>query len=434
MKANRKFVIVSALCWLSVVPCLEAQPARPYTVSETRKQRPDGVWEVTTTVCNNTTANATVAWWSWPAKRGDTAPATRKIGTRKWYPGDTTPDPNDPTMPAGTAPGAPLNAGACVTNTETMSTEPFSSYVRINTKQPDGTWVQRILAAHDTHMAVAAALLDTNPRSEYLALPVSIPYPVDLAAMTGNQPAQFFIKSVSFPVGWAAEYVAPAFGEKVTLLPDQKEFTGIIVAKMATDLAEGEQAVVEVTWGAEAETVAGYSRTIRNLVVKDNTPPAVTLRAEKRPEGTVVTIGVRDPGGIHHPPRLSVSRTGSDSDATAEVYAAPLARVLQQDPQQEIGTTEAEFEVTVRSCAGDEMMSLQATAMDQFENWSGSLPQVFVGGGVRDIAFVGDKVKISFSGTLLEADEPAGPYVPVAGATSPYSVAPNGTKKFFRAR
>jgi hypothetical protein len=147
--------------------------------------------------------------------------------------------------------------------------------------------------------------------------------------LTGNQPASFFIKSVTLPNGWTSAYLAPGLEERFSLLPDQKDFTGILVAKMATDLAEGERAVVEVTWGAEAPAVHGYEQTIRDLVVKDTTPPIVALRTQTVPQGTVATIGVRDVGGIHHPPRLIVSRKGgSDTTATTEVFIVPLRSSL----------------------------------------------------------------------------------------------------------
>ena len=157
------------------------------------------------------------------------------------------------------------------------------------------------------------------------------------------------------------------------LKSNQREFSGTFVARMSNELAEGEQAVLGVTWGAESEEITekitNYETIIRYLLVKDNSPPSIALRAEPTPEGTLVTIGVKDPGGIHHLPHLAASIVVGPS-ITTQVFVVPLARVLQEDPQQEIGATSAEFEIMVRSPGAGEILNLEASATDQFGNAS----------------------------------------------------------------
>jgi hypothetical protein len=47
---------------------------------------------------------------------------------------------------------------------------------------------------------------------------------------------------------------------------------------------------------------------------------------------------------------------------------------------------------------------------------------------------LGDSLVISYTGTLLSAPNVQGPYTPVSGATSPYTVPTSGLQRFFRTR
>lgn len=444
---------VGACMWLSGGQVCKAAdaPVPRFPVKETRKEgAKKGDWDVTTEVKNDTAAAEDIVWYSWPAAEGG-----KKIGSLTWYPAGTVsadpvatdtpeqaesrskhPKQSDPTTTPPTNPGQNVAAGATVTGTATMSTEPHTTYVRVYKKNPDGTWGDPTgradnIVAHNIFLA-AFRVPNTDPPSEYVSFPVRIPYPTDLADLTDYQPANFFIKSVTLANGWSSAFLAPSIEQRFTLLPHQREFSGILVAQMTNELAEGQHAILGVTWGAESGTVTNYETTIRYLVMKDNTPPTVQLQAQRRPEGTLVTIGVQDPGGIHHRPHLTASRIVGQS-TTTEVCVVPFARVFQEDPQQEIGATAAVFEVTVRSPVAGEMLNLQASAIDQFGNASSSPVQVFIGVGIQGIKLSGRRVEIMFTGTLLEADEVTGPYIPVAGATSTYSVIPAGDKKFFKA-
>ena len=424
-------LMVAAICWLSLAQHSEAQ----FGLRETQRDNGDGTWTITTVISNNSTNDKTVAWWTWPATAPNPGHDTSKIGTNIWYPPSTPPHPIEPKFPDTFAPGTNLAAGASVTNRITVTNKPYGSYVRIFTKNDDGLFggdLQETLARHDTNMAVSALLPRSNADAQLAIIFLSIPYPEDLAKLTGNQPAQFFIKSVACPPGWSPVFLAPAIDERFPLMPGQKSFTGTLVVRRGSAMAEGEVAIVGVTWGAESGAVNNYEHTIRSVLVQDTTPPTVTLQAQISPQGTFVTIRVRDPGGVHHPPRLVATRTVGQV-TTREVCVIPHARDIQQDPLQEIGTTEAEFKATIRSPANQEMLSLQAIAVDQFGNSASSPTEVFVGAGIQGIELIGGSVVVTFAGTLMEADEVTGPFTPVAGATSPYSCVPTGKKKFFKA-
>ena len=60
--------------------------------------------------------------------------------------------------------------------------------------------------------------------------------------------------------------------------------------------------------------------------------------------------------------------------------------------------------------------------------------QVPVAGGITSIGLADGNVVIEFDGTLMSADSVSGPYNAVAGATSPYSVAPDQGAQFFIAQ
>ena len=53
------------------------------------------------------------------------------------------------------------------------------------------------------------------------------------------------------------------------------------------------------------------------------------------------------------------------------------------------------------------------------------------GGQINSIALSDGSVVIEFEGTLKSASSVTGPYAPVAGATSPYSVAPDQSAQFY---
>ena len=52
-------------------------------------------------------------------------------------------------------------------------------------------------------------------------------------------------------------------------------------------------------------------------------------------------------------------------------------------------------------------------------------------GQINSIALYDGSVVIEFAGTLKSASNVTGPYAPVAGATSPYSVAPDQSVQFY---
>jgi hypothetical protein len=45
---------------------------------------------------------------------------------------------------------------------------------------------------------------------------------------------------------------------------------------------------------------------------------------------------------------------------------------------------------------------------------------------------IGNSLVITYTGTLLSSANVEGPYTPVAGATSPYTVPSTGTQRFYR--
>jgi hypothetical protein len=375
---SRKSILVSAVLgfclWLAGGEVLAQPGAIKLTVNETAKEgKNKGEWDVTTEVKNTDTAAATVVFWSWPAA------GVKKIGDLKWHPAGTesaNPDSTKPDhkIPKATSPGVSIPAGGTLTMTETRKEKPGTSYVRVFKKNATGAWEQANIVAHNVHL-LAFNVPNTNPVSEYLTLPVRIPYATDLANATNGAPLDFFVKSVSLPPGWQTTYLAPALGERFTLQSTQREFSGVHVVRMTDNpLVEGQQAVVNVTWGVEDQDgeIIDYEVTIKNLVVKDNTPPVVSLVTEPRPDGTFVRIDVSDPGGIHHNAQLLVTRNGS-SGRSQEILVVPFTRVLAQDPQQEIGATHAQFETTLRSC-GQETLTLVASAVDQFGNSAVSGP------------------------------------------------------------
>ena len=53
---------------------------------------------------------------------------------------------------------------------------------------------------------------------------------------------------------------------------------------------------------------------------------------------------------------------------------------------------------------------------------------------IDNVSLQDGKVRIQYTGTLKSADQVTGPYTPVADATSPYSVTPDGAKKFYVAQ
>ncbi|HEX6903099.1 MAG TPA: hypothetical protein VF789_25500 [Thermoanaerobaculia bacterium] len=382
---SKKGILVSAVLgfclWLAGGEVLaQTAPVHPFTVKETAKEGANkGEWEVTTEVKNNTPNKETIVFWSWPAAQGGA-----KIGDLKWHPAGTVPESPTPTDPnhkvpkksqGTTNPGVEIPGnGGTVSMTETRKTKPHTSYVRVFKKLADGSWKQQEpIVAHNVHL-LAFHVPNTDPVSEYLTIPVRIPYATDLANATNGAPLNFFVKSVSVPAGWQTTYLTPALGERFTLQSTQREFSGVHVVRMIDPLPEGGQAVVNVTWGVEDQDgeIIDYETTIRNLVMKDNTPPAVSLWTEPRPDGTFVRIDVSDPGGIHHNAQLQVTRNGP-SGRSREILVVPFTRVLQQDPQSEIGATHAQFETTLRSC-GQETLTLVASAVDQFGNSAASGP------------------------------------------------------------
>lgn len=417
----------------------QTAPVPAFPVKETRKEgEKRGEWKVTTEVRNDTTNAVEIVWWSWPAERGGA-----KIGNLTWYPAGTVSanaDPNHPlhkfparsdaTTTPPTNPGQRLDPDAKASGEDTKSKEPHTTYVRVFEKQADGSWRQRNIVTHNIHLA-AFRLPTTDPPSEYVSVPVRIPYPTDLADLTENQPAGFFIENVTLPEGWSLAFLAPGLEEKFTLLPHQREFSGILVARGGAQVPEGEPVIIEVTWAAEAEVVRDYRKTIELLLLRDDTPPTVTLQAESGPAGTRVTVRVQDAGGIHHRPYLTVTRMVGEA-ATTEVCVLPFTRVLEEDPRGEIGAIDAEFEITVRSPAAGEMLGLQASAMDQFGNAATSLVEVFTGTGIQGVSLGDGRVEIRFTGTLLQADEVTGPYEPVPGASGIHSIVPTGERRFFK--
>ncbi|MGB0421276.1 MAG: hypothetical protein ACPGL0_08940, partial [Limisphaerales bacterium] len=52
-------------------------------------------------------------------------------------------------------------------------------------------------------------------------------------------------------------------------------------------------------------------------------------------------------------------------------------------------------------------------------------------GGIDSVALADGSVVIEYSGTLKSADSVTGPYSAVAGASSPYSVAPTKAAEFY---
>jgi hypothetical protein len=360
-------------------------PAPDFTVSETKTEGPGkGEWTVKTEVKNNTTAKGTIVFWSWPA-----GPSKAKIGKNEWEPAGTQPksaDPNDPdhkqpkNSAPGVNPGVEVDAGKTVTLTKVRTADPNTSYVRVFQKNADGTWTQKNVVAHNVHLA-AFLVPKTNPVAEYVTIPVRIPYPTDLPALTGNQPADFFIRNVTLPEGWQTAYLGPALEERFRLQPTQREFTGILVAKPMKAMAEGEQAVAQITWGVEHDgKVLEYEFTIRALLVSDSLPPTVSLTTQRRPEGTWVTVTVQDPGGVHHGVHLDVARQGSHG-RSAQTLFLPQTRALVSSPSPEIGATAAVYEALIPApCDATETLTLQASASDQFGNSARSATQTALAG------------------------------------------------------
>lgn len=365
-----------------------AQPPAPvvdFTVNETRTQGPgQGEWTVKTEVKNNTAAKATIVFWSWPAEKGGA-----KIGALEWEPAGTQPKSADPNNPdhkqpkdstATVNPGVEVDAGKTVTQSEVRKKEPHSSYVRVFQKNANGTWTQKNIVAHNIHLA-AFLVPKTNPVTEYVTIPVRIPYPTDLPALTGNQPADFFIKNVTLPEGWQTAYLGPALEERFRLQSTQREFSGVLVVKPMKAMAEGEQALAQITWGVELDgKVLEYEFTIRALLVSDSLPPAVSLATQRRPEGTWVTVTVQDPGGLHHGITLDVGRQGSHG-RSAQTLFLPQSRALVSSPYSEIGATTAVYETLIPApCDATETLTLQANATDQFGNSARSAVQTATAG------------------------------------------------------
>lgn len=77
----------------------------------------------------------------------------------------------------------------------------------------------------------------------------------------------------------------------------------------------------------------------------------------------------------------------------------------------------------------------QTGALKSFKRRTVAEPEIpTAGGNVSKIALTGGQVKIEYTGTLQSADAITGPFTPVAGAASPYSVAPSGAQKFYIAK
>jgi hypothetical protein len=358
-------------------------PAPDFTVSETRTEGANqGEWDVTTEVKNNTGSKETIVWWSWPAAKGGA-----KIGDLTWYPPGTVPEDPDPSKPGhklpkkssgATNPGKEIPANGKLDGKTTKKKEPHSVYARVFKKKADGTWEQMQVIAHNVHLA-AFNVPTTNPRSEYMSIPIRIPYPTDLADINGFQPADFYVTDVSLPFGWETALIAPAIGEKFELHPLQREFTGVLVLKMADTLAEGDRTTVGVSWESEFQGVVNYGKNIENIVIRDNTPPTLSMSTAAHPEGLLVTVNVQDPGGIHHAVHLTKSTEGPQG-ANTEVCFVPLIQVLDEDERSEIGVTAAMYQTVIPNPAMNEALTLQASAVDQFGNSTTSPLEVIVGG------------------------------------------------------
>jgi hypothetical protein len=75
----------------------------------------------------------------------------------------------------------------------------------------------------------------------------------------------------------------------------------------------------------------------------------------------------------------------------------------------------------------------QPGALKAFRTRTVAEPALPSAGAVSRIGLAGGKVTIEYTGTLKSAATVTGPYAPVANASSPYSVDPNGTQQFFLA-
>lgn len=372
--AKASIVLALACGWLAERE-VRAQPPAPhpdFTVNEKKTEGPGkGEWTVTTEVKNNSSATATIVFWSWPAEKGGA-----KIGGLEWEPPGTVPKSPDPNNPdhkqpkdsSGTTnPGVSVDAGKSVTHTAVRKKDPHSIYSRVFQKNANGTWTEKQIIAHNVHLA-AFLVPKTNPVAEYVTIPVRIPYPTNLPALTGNRPADFFIKSVNLPEPWQIAFLGPALEERFQLQPTQREFSGILVVKPMHAMFEGEQAIARITWGVELDgTVLSYEFTIRALLVSDSLPPSVQHTSQRRPDGTWVSVTVQDPGGIHHGVNLEVTRLGSRGRST-EILFLPRTRVLAESPESEIGATSAQFETLIPNVTDGDIVSLQASAQDQFGN------------------------------------------------------------------
>ena len=76
----------------------------------------------------------------------------------------------------------------------------------------------------------------------------------------------------------------------------------------------------------------------------------------------------------------------------------------------------------------------QAGALKAFRTRSGSIPPVCPDETAEpeiSIGRDGEDLVVAYTGTLLQADKVDGLYSEVPGATSPYSVVPTDTAKFF---
>jgi len=75
-----------------------------------------------------------------------------------------------------------------------------------------------------------------------------------------------------------------------------------------------------------------------------------------------------------------------------------------------------------------------AGGLKAYRSRTGTPTDLDTGGGdgaISSVALTDGSVVIEYSGTLKSADSVTGPYNAVAGATSPYSVAPTKAAEFY---
>ena len=337
----------------------------PYTAGEKRTKNKDGSWTVSTEICNNTAADAKIAFWSWPREK-----LGGKIDKLKWWPNTTQgrPAPNEK-LPKDTDTGAVIKAGKCQKVENKRTKEPFSSYVRVFRKiTPPGLWRQENTLAHNVHLA---ALSYPGPNS-LISIPVGIPYPEDLIDEVGRVPANFSVATVSSPDGWTFVESTPTLHETFPLGPNDKNFTAEVVLDTGSfRLGEGDLALVDTTWQATVPIIDGeidreffYERTDHAVVVNDNTPPFVTLELEQQPknDSTIVRIISHDVGGVHHLPFLEINNQTSNKKVPVA-----LNEVLASDRLPSIGSIEVLYEEAF-SPLFPVGTTLSASHQDQFGN------------------------------------------------------------------